>query len=150
MIYIIACASSFLSGLGIGGGSIFILFSMLFKLLDLNEARAYNLLLFISVGIIVSVKNFKNIKKEKKKYLKSILFLVIGAIIGSFSSTYISEKITKILFYFFLLFIGLYEIIVSLKNIKMDKNNIKATRKHIFIPLAFSLIFVIFYKKKSP
>ncbi len=27
----------------------------------------------------------------------------------------------------------------------MDKNNIKTTRKHIFIPLAFSLIFVIFY-----
>lgn len=126
MIYIIACISSFLSGLGIGGGSVFILFCMMFKLLDLNEARAYNLLLFISVGIIITFKNIKNIKKEKKKYIKSILFLAVGAIIGAFSSNYISEKVTKILFYIFLLFIGLYEIIVSLKNIKMHKNiNVK-------------------------
>ncbi len=122
MIYLIACISSFLSGLGIGGGSVFILLSMMFKLLDLNEARAYNLLLFISVGIIISLKNIKNIKKEKKKYIKSIFFLAIGAIIGAFSSNFISERITKVLFYIFLLLIGLYEIIVSLKNIKMHKN----------------------------
>ncbi|MGN1013590.1 MAG: TSUP family transporter [Clostridia bacterium] len=122
MIYIIACISSFLSGLGIGGGSIFILFSMLFKILDLNEARTYNLLLFICVGVVISIKNFKNIKNDKSKYIKGIVFLSLGAIIGTFFSKHLSEKITKILFYIFFLLIGFYEIIVSLKNIKMDKN----------------------------
>lgn len=122
MIYIIACISSFLSGLGIGGGSVFILLTILFKLLNLNEARMYNLLLFISVGIIVSIKNFRNIKDDKKKYFKGIVFLAIGAIGGAFASNYISEKVTKIIFYIFLLLIGIYEIIVSLKNIKMVKN----------------------------
>lgn len=125
MIYIVACISAFLSGLGIGGGSVFILFSILFKLLDLNEARAYNLLLFISVGIIISIRNFKNIKDKKEKYKKCLIFLCIGAIIGALLSNYISEKITKIMFYIFLLFIGGYEIIVSLKIIKKDKNIIK-------------------------
>lgn len=122
MIYIIACISSFLSGLGIGGGSIFILFSMLFKILDLNEARTYNLLLFICVGVVTSIKNFKNIKNDKSKYIKGIVFLSLGAIIGTFFSKHLSEKVTKILFYIFFLLIGFYEIIVSLKNIKMDKN----------------------------
>jgi uncharacterized membrane protein YfcA len=125
MIYLIACISSFLSGMGVGGGSLFILFSIIFKLLNLNEARTYNLLLFISVGIIVSIKNIKNIKKEKGMYIKYAILLIIGAIIGTVLGKIITEKITKILFYIFLLIIGIYEIIVSLKNIKLNKNNIK-------------------------
>lgn len=125
MIYFLAIISSFFSGMGIGGGSVFILLSLLFNLLELNEARAYNLLLFISVGIIISIKNFKKIKENKKKYIKGIIFIGIGALIGAISSKYISEKIIKIVFYIFLLIIGIYEIIVSLKNINMDKNNNK-------------------------
>lgn len=123
IIYFIAALSSFLSGMGIGGGSIFILLSILFNVLGLNEARTYNLLLFISVGIIISLKNFKQIKKQKNKYLKGIFFIGIGALSGAFFSKYVPEKILKILFYIFLMIIGLYEIIVSLKNIKLDKNN---------------------------
>lgn len=123
IIYFIAALSSFLSGMGIGGGSIFILLSILFNVLGLNEARTYNLLLFICVGIIISLKNFKQIKKQKNKYLKGIFFIGIGALSGAFFSKYVPEKILKILFYIFLMIIGLYEIIVSLKNIKLDKNN---------------------------
>lgn len=122
MIYFIACLSSFLSGMGIGGGSIFILFSTLLDLLSLDETRAYNLLLFISVGIIVTIRNVSIIKKEKLKYIKLILFLIIGAIIGAFLGKNISEKMTKIFFYCFMLVIGIYEIIVSLKRLKNDKN----------------------------
>ena len=81
------------------------------------------MLLFISVGIIISLKNFKQIKKQKNKYLKGIFFIGIGALSGAFFSKYVPEKILKILFYIFLMIIGLYEIIVSLKNIKLDKNN---------------------------
>ena len=125
MIYFLAIISSFFSGMGIGGGSVFILLSLLSNLLELNEARAYNLLLFISVGIIISIKNFKKIKENKKKYIKGIIFIGIGALIGAISSKYISEKIIKIVFYIFLLIIGIYEIIVSLKNINLDKNNNK-------------------------
>lgn len=125
IIYFIAALSSFLSGMGIGGGSVFILLSILFNLLELNEARTYNLLLFISVGIIVSFKNLNQIKSDKKKYLKGILFIGMGALLGAFISKYVPEKSLKVLFYIFLLLIGIYEIIVSLKNIKLDKNNNK-------------------------
>lgn len=125
IIYFIAALSSFLSGMGIGGGSVFILLSILFNLLELNEARTYNLLLFISVGIIVSFKNLNQIKSDKKKYLKGIVFIAMGALLGAFISKYVPEKSLKVLFYIFLLLIGIYEIIVSLKNIKLDKNNNK-------------------------
>ena len=99
--------------------------SILFNLLELNEARTYNLLLFISVGIIVSFKNLNQIKSDKKKYLKGIVFIGMGALLGAFISKYVPEKSLKVLFYIFLLLIGIYEIIVSLKNIKLDKNNNK-------------------------
>ena len=125
IIYFIVALSSFLSGMGIGGGSVFILLSILFNLLELNEARTYNLLLFISVGIIVSFKNLNQIKSDKKKYLKGIVFIGMGALLGAFISKYVPEKSLKVLFYIFLLLIGIYEIIVSLKNIKLDKNNNK-------------------------
>ena len=125
IIYFIAALSSFLSGMGIGGGSVFILLSILFNLLELNEARTYNLLLFISVGIIVSFKNLNQIKSDKKKYLKGIVFIGMGALLGAFISKYVPEKSLKVLFYIFLLLIGIYELIVSLKNIKLDKNNNK-------------------------
>ena len=68
MIYLIACISSYLSGLGIGGGASFIILVLLFNLLNINEARAYNLLLFISTGLVIFFKNFK-----KEKIYKSII-----------------------------------------------------------------------------
>ncbi len=92
MIYIIACASSFLSGLGIGGGSIFILFSMLFKLLDLNEARAYNLLLFISQKVLFKVYIFGIIYVEIRMIVKrssqsEVMPMVERFCFGIFNST---------------------------------------------------------------
>jgi len=67
MIYFISGISSILSGMGIGGGSLFILLVLLFNLIDLNEARTYNLAMFIGIGIMMSLKKFQTIKNQKKK-----------------------------------------------------------------------------------
>lgn len=125
MIYIVSCLSSLLSGMGIGGGSLFILLVLLFNLIDLNEARTYNLAMFIGIGIMMSLKKISTIKKEKKKYIKAILIIGIGSIIGFYLNKFIKQNLIKKFFYYFMLVIGIYEIIVSLKNIKKDKNMIK-------------------------
>ena len=125
MIYFISGISSILSGMGIGGGSLFILLVLLFNLIDLNEARTYNLAMFIGIGIMMSLKKFQTIKNEKKKYIKAILIIGIGSIIGFGLNKFIEQNLIKKIFYYFMLVIGLYEIIVSLKNIKKDKNMIK-------------------------
>ena len=62
MIYFIASLSSFLSGMGIGGGSSFIILTLLFELLNIDQARRYNLVLFISVEIRIIFKNLENYK----------------------------------------------------------------------------------------
>ena len=125
MIYFIACLSSFLSGMGIGGGSSFIILSLLFELLNIDQARTYNLILFISVGIVIIFKNLKNKKIFDKKYFKSLFFIIIGCILGMILNKYINSEQIKKFFYMFMLIIGIYEIITSLINIKNENNNYK-------------------------
>ena len=125
MIYFIACLSSFLSGMGIGGGSSFIILSLLFELLNIDKARTYNLILFISVGIFIIFKNLKNKKIFDKKYFKSLFFIIIGCILGMILNKYINSEQIKKFFYIFMLIIGIYEIITSLINIKNENNNYK-------------------------
>ncbi len=125
MIYLVACIASFLSGIGIGGGSSFIILSLLFDLLSIDEARTYNLLLFISVGIAIIFKNLKNQKIFNKKYFKSLFFIIIGCICGIILNRFIEQEKIKKFFYIFMLIIGIYEIITSLINIKNEKNNCK-------------------------
>ena len=68
MIYFLEAISGFLSGLGIGGGAVFILFSTLFNLLDINNSRAYNLIIFVSFGISLFFKEIKNKKMINLEY----------------------------------------------------------------------------------
>ena len=125
MIYFIASLSSFLSGMGIGGGSSFKILTLLFELLNIDQARTYNLVLFISVGISIIFKNLKNYKIFNKKYFKSLFLIIVGCILGIILNKYINQEQIKKYFYFFMLIIGIYEIITSLINMKNENNSSK-------------------------
>lgn len=123
MIYIIACLSSFLSGLGVGGGSLFVLIQIMSKNQNLNQIRAYNLAMFVSIGIILAIKNKNEVNRLEINKFSIILFAAIGSIIGAKIGNKTDEAVTKRIFNIFMLIVGLYEIIVSLKRIKNGKNN---------------------------
>ena len=122
-LIIIAIFSSIVAGMGIGGGSIFILLSTIFNLISHKEAITYNLLMFITSGIAASINNLKNKNIDKILFKKLIIPICIGSIIGSFISKIIDEKFLKKIFYGFMLVLGAFEIISSLKNIIKTKNN---------------------------
>lgn len=122
-LYLIAVFSSIIAGMGIGGGSIFILLSTIFNLISYKEAICYNLIMFVVSGISVSINNLKNNLVDKNLLKKLIIPICFGSIIGSVISKNIDEKILKNLFYCFILTLGFYEIISSLKNIIKTKNN---------------------------
>ena len=126
MIYFLSIISSVISSLGIGGGAAFILLSTMLNLLDINEARAYNLILFVGVGIAIIIKKIKKEKFFSKEYFKTLLIIFLGCMLGYYFNGFISEKILKTIFYVFMIFIGGYEIFFCLKNRKTVKNN---TRK---------------------
>lgn len=127
MISLILCSffCGILSGMGIGGGSIFILISTIFGIFEHKEAQAYNLIMFIAVGVATTIFNLKNKKIDKDLLKKLLLPTCIGSVIGIIIVKNIDDNILKKCFYVFMVIIGIYEIISSLKNIISTKNNSK-------------------------
>ncbi len=125
MIYFVALISSFLSGLGVGGGSLFALLSIMLKMANLNEIRTYNLAMFVFLGGVLAIKNRKELKNDKIKITKMLIFVVIGSFLGTKVSNYVSQKNTIIIFNALMLGLGIYEIIASLKNLNTEQNNTK-------------------------
>lgn len=123
LLVIIALFSGIIAGMGIGGGSIFILLTTIFSIFEHKEAQSYNLIMFVITGIFATISNFKNKNIDKDLLKKLIIPVVLGSIIGIILVKRIDEKILKYIFYGFMLLIGFYEIISSLKNIKKEKLN---------------------------
>lgn len=126
-LVLILCAvfCGILAGMGIGGGSIFILLTTTFNIFAHKQAQAYNLIMFIVVGISTTIVNIKNKKIDKILLKKLIVPTCIGSIIGIIIVKFINEDILQKMFYVFMIIIGIYEIISSLKNIIKTKNNNK-------------------------
>jgi uncharacterized membrane protein YfcA len=79
--------------------------------------------MFVSIGIILAIKNKNEVNRLKINKFSIILFAAIGSIIGAKIGNKTAEAVTKRIFNIFMLIVGLYEIIVSLKRIKNGKNN---------------------------
>ena len=77
--------------------------------------------MFICVGITANISNIKNKSFDKKLFLKLVIFTTIFAIIGVICSKNINENNIKLYFNIFILAIGIYEIISSLKSFKKQK-----------------------------
>lgn len=114
-----------ISGMGIGGGAVFILAANLFSLFGQKEAQGYNLIMFIMVGIAASVSNLKNNVFDKKLFFKSIIPIILGSILGIYLAKITSEEKIRLYFYIFILIIGVYEIIASIINMINSKNKNK-------------------------
>ena len=114
-----------IGGMGIGGGTIFILIKLIFEILEHKQAQGYNLIMFIVVGIVTSIYNIKNKNIDKKTLLKLLLPVCLGSITGIFLLKKINEDLLKNSFYVFMVIIGFYEIISSLKKLYNAKNNKK-------------------------
>ena len=123
VLLLITIVSGILSGMGIGGGAIFIMLSTLFSIFSQKEAQGYNLLMFIVVGIFATISNFKNKVFDKKLFLKIIFPIFIGSIAGMYLAKLVPDNDIRKYFYIFMIIIAIYEIIVSIINMKKSKNN---------------------------
>lgn len=121
LFILISIISAVVSGCGIGGGTIFILLTVTFNLLDYKLAMGYNLIMYIVVGIFATFNNIKNKKFNKKIFLKLLFFCLIGSYIGVYFVKGISADSIKKYFYIFVLLLGLYEIISSVISLKKGK-----------------------------
>lgn len=124
LFVILAMISSILAGMGIGGGALFIILLTNINSLPQKEAQVLNLILFIAVSISATYTNIKEKDIDFSIVKKIIIPLVIGAFIGTEIVKNINDENLKKYFSFFMLLIGIYEIISSLiTNNKGNNNN---------------------------
>lgn len=108
----------FLSGLGIGGGSLLILWLTLVLNVDANTARAINLMFFLTAAGCVCLLRLKKRAKRLTSLLPAMIFGCLFAFLASQVRDYINEELIQKLFGGLLLFIGAKELFYRPRNAK--------------------------------
>lgn len=104
------CLFGFLAGLGVGGGSLLILWLTLVLGTPHEIARGINLLFFIPTAVISSIFRRRQGTLNIKKLLPAILCGIASAALFSFVSGYLELEILKKLFGVLLVVAGLREL----------------------------------------
>lgn len=106
----VGCGLGFLSGLGVGGGSLLMLWLTLVLGMEHNVARTINLLFFIPSAIIACLFRWKQGRLDIKKVSPAIIAGVISAGCFAWLSRHMDISLLKKLFGGLLLITGLREL----------------------------------------
>lgn len=109
-ILVIGCVLGFLSGLGVGGGSLLMLWLTLVINMEHSVARSINLLFFIPSAVIASIFRWKQGALDIKKVLPAIIAGCASAACFSLISKQIDITLIKKLFGILLLLTGIREL----------------------------------------
>lgn len=110
IILLIGTILGFLSGLGVGGGSLLMLWLTLVVNMDHSIARIINLLFFIPSAIVATVFRWRQGALEIKKILPAIIAGCTSAAVFAYLSTRLDISVLKKLFGVLLLATGLREL----------------------------------------
>ena len=104
--FIVGIITSLLSGMGVGGGGLLVIYLVLIRNLAQYDAQGINLAFFICSSLAALTVHFirRNINLRLAAYL--ILFGSIGAVIGSLAALQVSPEVARVIFGVFLLISG--------------------------------------------
>ena len=108
----------FLAGLGVGGGSLLMLWLTLVLGLPHNIARSINLLFFIPTALISSLFRKKQGDLHFKNLLPAMVSATLAAAAGSLAAGYLNVSSIKKVFGALLIFAGIRELIHRPRNAK--------------------------------
>lgn len=117
IMLLVGCVLGFLAGLGVGGGSLLILWLSLVVGLEHSAARAINLLFFIPTAIIASLFRWRQGKLDLRTVLPAIISGCISAACFSLLSKQIDIQLIRKLFGILLLATGIKEVLHSPKKV---------------------------------
>lgn len=115
-LILIGIISGIVTGLGMGGGSILILFLTIFMDVTQHTAQAANLIFFIPTSISAIYVYIKNKNVDSKIGIKLLYTVIIGAIIGSYLTNSIDSSSLKKYFGIFILTVGIIDCVITIKN----------------------------------
>lgn len=107
---LVGTALGFLSGIGVGGGSLLMLWLTLVQAIPHSIARTINMIVFIPTAIIASLFRWKQGNLNLNKLYPAIIGGCISAAVFSMISKQINIEIIKKLFGFLLLLTGIREL----------------------------------------
>lgn len=107
---IVGCALGFLAGLGVGGGSLLILWLTLVLGLDHADARGINLLFFIPTAVIASLFRWKQGSLNLAKILPAIIGGCVSASFFTVASKHLQPELIQKLFGQLLILTGIREL----------------------------------------
>ncbi len=99
-----------LSGLGIGGGSLLLIYMTSFAGVPQNLAQGINLLYFLPTAAAALPSHFKNGHIEKAALLPAIAAGLAGTALAAWAATAVDVQLLRKCFGVFLLIVGLREL----------------------------------------
>ena len=107
---LVGTALGFLAGLGVGGGSLLILWLTGILGMAHEEARAVNLLFFLPSALVASIFRWRQGAIDIRRILPAVTAGSVAAIAGSWLSTHMDTALIQKLFGSLLLITGLREL----------------------------------------
>lgn len=115
---LVGCTLGFLSGLGVGGGSLLLLFLTLVSGLPQQQARVINLMFFIPCASISCLFRWKQGKLDLKQALIPISTGLLGAYLGNIITGQLDTQLLKKIFGIFFIICGIREIIYRPRKLR--------------------------------
>ena len=109
-----------LSGMGLGGGGILLVFLTAFSSIDQLTAQGINLIFFLPTGLVAVIVYVIKKQIEWKIVLKMWLYGVIGACGGYFMARAIETQYLSKIFAVFLIIFGIIILFSKEKNKKAE------------------------------
>lgn len=122
-----ATTSGILGAMGMGGGSVLIIFLTIFGNIEQSRAQGINLIFFIPTAITAIIMYVKKKLIAWKIAVWSSLFGIIGAFIGTRILSVIDNSLLSKIFGTFLLLIG----IIQLFGKSHEKENLGDSEKNL-------------------
>jgi len=117
---LISFAAAFLSGLlaalGVGGGTILLLYLSVFAHSSQLYSQGINLLFFIPIAMLALIFHTKNKLVKWKSTLYAVLPGLIGVLLGTELAFFIGSQLLRKIFGFFLFILGIKELFFHKKS----------------------------------
>ena len=111
VMLVVGCALGFLAGLGVGGGSLLILWLTVAMEMPQAEARGINLLFFLPAAIIACCFRWKQGTLKLRNILPAILSGTVAAAVFTLVGQNLDGELLKKAFGILLLFTGIRELL---------------------------------------
>ena len=115
-------ATGVLSGFGVGGGTLLLIYMTIWASIPQTTAQGINLLYFLPTALLALPAHIKNGFIEKKLLLPAILSGLVGTAIGAWVATGLDTELLHRIFGGFLIYVGISEFFRKPANAPKGQN----------------------------